>query len=225
MPIRINLLAEAQALEELRRRDPVKRAIWIGAGLVVLVLIWSASLYAKGLVRKSDLGRIEGEVSRLSGDYQHVLDNQKQLAAIRQRLDALHQLTTNRHLNGNVLQALQRTIVDDVQLTRFKTDQAFLLTEGAKARTNDNGTLIPARPATVAERITLTLDAKDSCANPGDQVIRFKQKLAADPYFQAILGKTNEITLRSPSAPQLDTETGKSYVLFTLECRFPERTR
>jgi len=27
MPIRINLLAEAQAAEDLRRRDPVKRSV------------------------------------------------------------------------------------------------------------------------------------------------------------------------------------------------------
>ena len=29
MPIRLNLLAEAQAAEDLRRRDPVKRALWL----------------------------------------------------------------------------------------------------------------------------------------------------------------------------------------------------
>jgi len=42
MPIRLNLLAEAQAAEEARRRDPVKRAIWIGALLVSVVLVWSS---------------------------------------------------------------------------------------------------------------------------------------------------------------------------------------
>ncbi len=34
MPIRLNLLAEAQAAEEMRRRDPVKRALWL-AGLII----------------------------------------------------------------------------------------------------------------------------------------------------------------------------------------------
>ena len=37
---RINLLAEAQAAEELRRRDPVKRATWLGAFLVAAILAW-----------------------------------------------------------------------------------------------------------------------------------------------------------------------------------------
>ena len=37
MPIRINLLAESLAEEDLRRRDPVKRAIIIGALLVAVI--------------------------------------------------------------------------------------------------------------------------------------------------------------------------------------------
>ena len=40
MSIRINLLAEAQIAEDLRRRDPVKRAIFAGAFLVVLALVY-----------------------------------------------------------------------------------------------------------------------------------------------------------------------------------------
>ena len=44
MPIRINLLAEAQAAEELRRKNPVKRGIWIGGFLVLVVILWIAKL-------------------------------------------------------------------------------------------------------------------------------------------------------------------------------------
>ena len=32
MPIRLNLLAEAQEAEEMRRQDPVKRALLVGSG-------------------------------------------------------------------------------------------------------------------------------------------------------------------------------------------------
>ena len=42
MPIRINLLAEAQAAEEMRRKDPVKRAVWIGGFVIFLVLLADA---------------------------------------------------------------------------------------------------------------------------------------------------------------------------------------
>ena len=38
MPIRINLLAEMQALEDQRRRDPVKRVFLTGIVLVSMML-------------------------------------------------------------------------------------------------------------------------------------------------------------------------------------------
>ncbi|MFA6545335.1 MAG: hypothetical protein WCS99_13035, partial [Limisphaerales bacterium] len=40
MPIRLNLLAEEQYLAEVRRRDPVKRAAWMGGFFVLLMLFW-----------------------------------------------------------------------------------------------------------------------------------------------------------------------------------------
>ena len=49
MPIHINLLAEAQAAEELRRRDPVKRAIFIGISLVIVALMWSGMVAGQRL--------------------------------------------------------------------------------------------------------------------------------------------------------------------------------
>ena len=52
MPIRINLLAEAKAAEELRRHDPVKRVIFFGAFLVALALVWSSSLQLERMLGK-----------------------------------------------------------------------------------------------------------------------------------------------------------------------------
>ncbi|MGC3957234.1 MAG: hypothetical protein QM813_04480 [Verrucomicrobiota bacterium] len=52
MPIRLNLLAEAQAAEELRRNDPVKRALWVSVLLIALVLVWASSLQLKLIVAK-----------------------------------------------------------------------------------------------------------------------------------------------------------------------------
>ena len=122
------------------------------------------------------------------------------------RLAALQELTTNRHLNGNVRQALQQHTGDDVQLLRFKTEQLFLRTEGTKARTNSNGRVTPGKPPTITERIALILDCRDGGANPGDQVNRFKEALAEASYFRRVLGQNGEIKLRNLSAPQLNTK-------------------
>jgi hypothetical protein len=82
----------------------------------------------------------------------------------------------------------------------------------------------PSRPASCTEKIVLLLDAKDSSANPGDQVPRFKDAVAHLPYFQENLDKTNGVTLSSRSAPDSGPD-GKPFVLFTLECHFQSQTR
>src|SRR5262249_28165353 len=74
------------------------------------------------------------------------------------------ELATNRFLNGNLLQALQQTTVDDVQLLRLRMEQAYAYTEGTKRRTNDNDKIIPATPARSTEKTILTLEGSDTSA-------------------------------------------------------------
>src|ERR1051325_10817610 len=126
MPIRINLLAESQALEELRRRDPVKRAIWVGALLVAATLSWSGYLQARTTLARGELARLEAKLSVHTNDYQVVLGHRRKLGEINFKLAALQQLSTNRFLYGNILNALQVTTIDDVQLVSFKADQSYV---------------------------------------------------------------------------------------------------
>ena len=224
MPIRLNLLAEAQAAEELRRRDPLKRALWGAALSISLMLVWSSSLFLKGVLANSELSRIQGQMSARTNQYQQVLNNQKKIEEIRMKVGALYQLATNRFLTATLLNAVQQTMVDDVQLIHLKAEQSYTLIEATKTRTNENK-IFPARPASTTEKVLLTLDGNDSSANPGDQVSRFKESIAAQPYFRDTLAKTNAVSLKNLAAPQLSAANGKPFVLFTLECRFPEKTR
>lgn len=228
MPIRLNLLAEAQATEEMRRKNPVKRAIWMGALMVCLMLAWSSSLQLKAMMANNELARVEGQMNARSNEYSGVLSNQKKTEGIRNRLSALHQLTTNRFLNATLLSALQQTTVEDVQLIRIRTEETYVFKEETKARTNGS-VVLPGKPATVTERILLTLDGTDSSPNPGDQVTKFKEAIVGNNYFRQALGKTNEVNLKSISQPQIlpgiGTAPGKPSVQFSLECRYPEKTR
>ncbi len=219
MPIRINLLAEAQALEDMRRRDPVKRVIWAGAAVVVVMLAWSSSLQLKTMMAKGELNRIESQLARHTNEFQQVLENQKKLGDITRKLDGLHRLASNRLLYGSLLNGLQQATIDDVQLTRMRTDQQFVLNEEIKPKTNAENRVVLGRPASVTERITLTLEARDTGPNPGDQVNKYKRAVADSAYFQAMLGRSNEVRLTSLSPP------ANQSVQFTLECRFPEKTR
>jgi len=212
MPIRLNLLAEAQEAEEMRRRDPIKRAVIAGLVLVSLVLMWSSSLQLRIMLARGESGRTD--------DYRLLLQSQAKVSQIAERLAALERLSTNRFLNATVLDALQRATIDDVHLLRLKIDQNFASVEAPKPRPG-----AVAAPAKVIERIVVTLDANDSSPNPGDQINKFKETVAANPYFHGMLDVTNAITLKNLSAPQVSLATGKTCVLFTLECRFRERIR
>jgi hypothetical protein len=223
MPIRLNLLAEAHAQEELRRRDPVKRCIWIGVAAVFVLLAWSSSLQLKILIAKGELNRLNGMVTSRTNEFQTVVAHQGKLMETIRKLSALQQLATNRLLHGTVLNAMQQISVEDVALTRLKADQIYVYNEGLKPKTNSNDRIIPGRPPSITEKIVVTIEGKDSSPTPGDQVPKFKQVVAESPYFQAALGKTNSVRLATLSPPQV--AENKAFVLFTLECRFPEKTR
>lgn len=223
MPIRLNLLAEAQVEEELRRRDPVKRATWMGALLIVAVLIWSSSLKVENMMSNVELNRLEAQLSSHTNDYRQVLENQKKFNEVSGKLGALYQLATNRFLNGNLLNALQQATADNVQLIKFRCEELYTLTEATKAQTNGNS-VIPGKPATVTEKIILSLDAKDSSAKPGDSIENFKDGLSRTPYFQKYTGKSSQFILLNLGMPQTSPE-GKSFVVFNLQFIYPEKLR
>jgi hypothetical protein len=223
MPIRINLLAEAQALEEMRRRDPVKRAVWVSVFFVILMVAWWSSVWAKGLWARGELNRLESQLAARTNEFQQVLENQRKLVDTLGKLNALQQLATNRLLHGSLLSALEQTAVDDVQLLRLRTDQTYSFTDEVRPKTNANDRVVPGKPATATERIVVTLDARDSGSNPGDQVNKFKRAIADSAYFHSALGTSNEVRLTSLSPPVF--LEGKPSVNFTLECRYPERIR
>ena len=225
MPIRLNLLAEAQAAEQARRRDPVKRAAWGAALVIVVILVWSSSLQLKAILVRSDLSRLEGQISSHTNEYQLVLDNQNKTADINRKLAALRQLSAQRLLSGTLLNALQQTTVEDVQLLRLRLAQTFDCFEGTKSRTNDDNVVIPGKPATTTEKTLLTLEGADTTANPGDGLNRYREALATNAYFRQVLLKTNGLSLRSLAPPQVSPINGKRSVVFTLECRYPEKTR
>jgi hypothetical protein len=226
MPIRINLLAEAQALEESRRKDPVKRAI-IGASCVVAcVLFWAAILQVRIIAARGGLNDLNSDWKAIEKQYDVVVGYKRQNIDADDKLSALQNYTTNRFLWGTAFNALQQTLngIDDVQVVRLKADQSYLFTEETKPRTN--GTVfIPGKPSTATEKLVVQLEAIDASAQPGSQVSRFKQSITSVPYFQDKLQKTNGVLLTSLSAPMVGSLTRKPYVMFTLQCFFPEKVR
>jgi hypothetical protein len=223
MPIRINLLAEIQAAEELRRRDPIKRVVFYGALLVALMVVWSSSIKLKAMLANKEVSDRQTQIGARTNEFSRVQLDQKKLATINDNLEQLKKMAECRFLQGNLLNALQQVDVDGVRLIKIKVDQNYAYTPAVRAQKSGDRT-IPGRPDSVRERIVVTLEARDYSANPGDQVKKFKQAIAEIPYFKSVLNKTNGVQLMYTSGPQVNVD-GKPYVLFTLECHFPEATR
>jgi hypothetical protein len=215
MPIHLNLLAESQAAEELRRRDPVKRVVIATVLVVVLMFVWWSWLQLRVMVANSNLSQVEAQIQLHTNEYQVVVVNEKKVADARANLAALRKLANNRFLQGNLLNALQNATVPGVQLVRLAVGQTYSAAQPA-------GSAQTAPPVT--ERIIVTLDALDFSSDPGDQVNKFKDAIGQEPYFRTQLGKTNDVRLTNLSAPQVDP-SGKASVVFTMQCTYPDRTR
>lgn len=209
MPIYLNLLAETQAAEDLRRRDPVKRVIIAGLFIMAAMLVWYSWVLLEVMNANRGLSQAQFQIDSHANAYQEGVTNSARIAIDKMKIEGLRKLTNARMLQGNLLNALQKINVDNVQLTGVKVDQAYIVTS---------------KPAAATEKIVVTLNARDSSANPGDQVGKYKDALAREPYFQAMLDKTNGIRLADESALEQD-QNGKSYVSFTLECHFPDQKR
>src|SRR5580704_16396380 len=129
MPIRINLLAETQAAENLRRRDPVKRFAYVGALVVALALAASSWLQLKVMLANRDFAQVQAQIADRSNGSQRVQSEQKEINAAKTKLAALQKLTVSRFLQGNLLNALQQSTVDGVALTRLRVQQSYQLSK------------------------------------------------------------------------------------------------
>lgn len=224
MPIRINLLAEALAEEDLRRRDPVKQAIYLGALLVVLSLVWFSSIWLTYLLSQNTVNQIQGEIQSHTNEFSQVLGSLKKVSEDQRRIEALQKLSEARFFQGTLLNALEQIYVPNVQLTRLRLEQSYIVKDGSALQTNSAG-VVSARPGSATERIVLTIDAKDFSQNPGDQVNRYKDAVTKQSFFKSNLNQTNGVRLAgTPSALQSSLD-GKPFVLFTLECRFSDKTQ
>jgi len=223
MPIRINLLAEARAAEDFRRRDPVKRMIMWGMLAVTLMFLWWSWLQLRVIVVDKNLSQVEALIQSRTNTSQLVLVSQSKITGANEKLAALQKLSQSRFLQGNLLNALQQTTVDGVQLLRLHVDQTYFATDATPPKTNGTR-IIPGQPGTVTEKIVVSLDARDYSSSPGDQVNKFKDAISQLPYFQTALSKTNGVRLANLSPPQIGLD-GKQSVMFTLQCFYPDQTR
>jgi hypothetical protein len=226
MPIRINLLAEIQAAEEERRKDPVKRTMLAAAFLAGVIVFFAAVQQVKVLSASRSLGKLQSRWASLEKKYEVAVAAQRTSLETDEKLTALVEMSTNRFLWGNALNAFQQTLnnIDGVQVVRFKADQTYVLTEATPTRTNGT-TITRGKPGTATEKIKILIEAMDVGNQAGSRVSSFKNGVEQQQYFQQNLSRTNGLRLLNVTAPQITQGAANPFVMFTLECSFPEKTR
>ncbi len=220
MPIRINLLAEEQYLAEMRRRDPVKRAAWLGAFLAVLALgWWGWLLFAKGGANRKLVDR-NTAITGIEKAAKEVADHQKRAAVIEGNIHALHRMVTNRVLWAGCLNALQEVAREPIQVTRVRVDQGYHLQIAVLSKERGKS-----KPASSTESIRLVVTARDYGA--ADQnYIKLKERIEAHPWFKQHLAKEEPISFKSFTAPTPDKgDPSRVFVSFTMECKFTDQFR
>jgi hypothetical protein len=223
MPIRINLLAEAQAAEEMRRKNPVKRAIWIGSFLVCVVVLWIAKLQLDISFENRDYNNVEVEWKNKTTKYSAVTNEQARTREVDQKLAQLDYLSTNRFLWAPVLNALQKTMVDQVQVTRLRGDQAYVKEDG---RDVGSGSTKKHIPGAMIEKVSLSIEAKD--LKPGDQnYTKFKESLCSSDFFANRLQRRDGFVMDGILGPLTvdPVDPSRQFVTFTLASHFPEARR
>ena len=227
MPIRINLLAEAQAAEELRRKDPVKRAFILGAVCVAAMAVVSLVIQSGVMSTNHKADVFNRRIQAVTNEFSVVMTDKDRLEQLNLNIRGLDLLAAERFLNGTLLNSLQKVSVDNVQMIRLRVDHSYALTEETKSKPTATtpGPAKVLKPATATEKITLLVEARDTGANPGDQVTKFKDALSKSDHFQKMLGTNNQLRLVNRSPPLLHPESGRLGVQFTLEARLPDQVR
>ena len=125
MPIQINLMTDALADQELRKRDPAKRAVYVGVLAVVVMLVWYSSILLEHMVAKSNLDQIQSQIQARTNEYNLALASLRTLHTGENRLKSLDDLSSARFLQGNLMNALQQLYVSNVNLMRIEISQHY----------------------------------------------------------------------------------------------------
>jgi hypothetical protein len=224
MPIRINLMAEAQALEEARRRNPVKLGIWIAGFFAAVVALWIGKLQMDIYFAKSDLGTLNAQWKAAEDKYNNVTNQEARIAALQGKMAALDHLHTNRFLWGPVLNALQQTVVDQIQVTHIWGLQTF---EREAPKSYGAGATMKTIPGSANfEKVKLSIAGKDYTPT-SEGYKKYEDTLNHFEFFAKRLGGREGFTIDGAPGPKFQEAPGspREFRAFTLTNQFPDMRR
>jgi Tfp pilus assembly PilM family ATPase len=219
--VQINLLADQIEARARRRRDPVRLCAWSAAAAIILMLAWAGYIRMNLTEVTNQMATLEAELKSLKAKASDAAKLTSDAKRTVNAVAAMEQHATNRFLFAPVLNALQQTGGNDVQVIHVSIQQATQYVPGVRA-SSKGGVRVPAKRGYVAEKNTLLIQAKNF-ADPksGDA---FLDEIATQEYFQTNLRKVNPVLLKNRMPRQVDPlDPDKTFTLFTIECSYPER--
>jgi hypothetical protein len=232
MPIRINLLAEAQMEEELRRKDPVKRIILGAVGVVLVVAAWTGTLIWQAMDKGRELTATRQKLEQLKPRHDQIKRNDLLAVEARQKIERLHYYATNRFLWAPVLNGLAQVCTNsfatNITFRRLQTEQQFVETPAIKMTTNALGQVVtPARPEGIVERNRMLVDARDYGQEADSNHMKFQTAVTEAPFFKALLDPRNPATMINLSLRTADPlQPGSpSFSTFVMQFQFAEKFR
>lgn len=216
MPIRINLLAEAQHEAELRRRDPVKRSMMVAGLIVVSVIAYYVSLVTKQAVMSATVNSNKAKLAAIQADATAAQEKLSGVNELEKRIHQLNNLATNRVLWGTFLNEMQTLVTDDVPVRQITISQGYGVKRPPPVRN------IP-QPATAVQGIILRLRLRDYGSEDEQKYIAFQAKLLGNEWLKSRLRKEKPIEIeqfgkRSTSFDDPD----RSFVEMVFKCTFEE---
>jgi hypothetical protein len=120
------------------------------------------------------------------------------------RLNQTSQVDTGSLLKSRILEALQDSAVEGVRVLRVNLEP-----------TN------PSEANGVLRSGVLSIEAQDNSVTPGEGVNPFKVAVGRNLGLRRLLGTIEPIKLTSLSGVKTSAPDGTTYVLFTLQCKYP----
>jgi type IV pilus assembly protein PilM len=224
--IRLNLLAEEQELAESRRRDPVRRAIYLTALLLAGIGLWAAGLGWQIWEAQREVQRVERRMTLLQNTASEPMRDAQRASELERRWEALSQHQAQRFLIAPILDILQHVVVDGIQFHRLTLERRLTRVEPPRVtarqrRAGGDGPAPKPPPAETREQVVMRIQAKNfgNYAN----LNRLPAAIANHEGLRGLLRTNQPIRLLQTSRQIDPMGISQTFELFTIECVFAER--
>ncbi len=217
MPIRINLLAEQLHEADLRRRDPVKRAVTVAAMIVAVVVGFYLWLLTQKGIKSAAAEKNRAALTAIEAEANAARQSLGGVTELEKRIVALNNLATNRVLWATFLDSLQQVAMAEVPVSKIRVAQDYHM-ERPPPKNN-----IP-MPATAVQHITVNITARDY-GRPEEQLYnKYRQQLLAHQWLSEQLDEESAITFEPFGTRTPDRNDPKrSFLPFTMNVNFKKR--